>query len=926
MQSIDNSNYIGHYAQPLLHPLPPSSFSSSSPPIPPHKIGDAYNLNENYFDNETLQNQVKSEPVCDQVDTYDDYLLQPIRMGAELENQPHQMNAADANTTNAFAQSQPSVHEHFRYLANALNAEYEQSYENSAADITNQSMENANKPFPCDICGKKFGRISHVRRHQLLHTGEKPFECEICHEKFTRVENRTRHMAIHTGERRYNCDQCGKGFSQLNRLNVHTRIHTGERPFVCEVCGKAFGRIDHRNSHMKTHVNSRPKDELAMLQQQHQPQQVQPDTADSFIPKQGNNEEQQDCKLDISIEKPFKCPTCEKPFSRKDHLNRHILIHSGARPYECDICAKTFSRKDNKYKHMASCIYMNFGIIVKKPSSGNSDYSDMSDFKTLEKKINEKMQAIQAGRWNELDRRTMSPKERLLQALQLNEVASAAIEGNEVKLPQSKDGAVEILIVKGNSDDINVSSGAIENVTIFPGTMEESCSSESSAIESKREIKVRPFGELAMNLVSGDQNLSEDVGGNQHQQQQHLQLPLPPPRSFECKVCHKLFLHKSHLVRHSLMHSGEKPFKCDQCDKGFYRKEHLQRHVVVHTGIKPYKCNFCEKSFFQIGQQMKHLLEHVNDTEHTNINTTGNEMHIKQEKLDAAGEMETYDLDSSKSEQHIAAADETSILMDGGGGNGTYPCDQCDKVFANKSLLKRHYTIHTGEKPYKCDFCQQGFSRLEHKKRHMTIHTNEKRYECEFCDKKFTRADHMLAHIKTHAGVLPYKCNQCSQRFQTSKEKVEHIRTHTGAYRCEMCFERFEMFVDLTEHRRVIHLQQNIVKSEILVGKQEHYPCPICQRYFSIVALGDHLKSHVAQSDDQITTRNIDDSAGDDELYKEDDEDIGTYDEDGNDELTKIPSYSEDSTEFVDVTGYMPVKVEMNDFDDGTEFSHVVTY
>lgn len=103
----------------------------------------------------------------------------------------------------------------------------------------------------------------------------------------------------------------------------------------------------------------------------------------------------------------------------------------------------------------------------------------------------------------------------------------------------------------------------------------------------------------------------------------------------------------------------------------------------------------------------------------------------------------------------------------------------------------------------------------------------------------------MLAHIKTHEGVLPYKCNVCSSRFGTSKEKLEHSRKHTGAYRCEMCLERFEVFADLAEHRRDIHLQNDTDKSEILVGRHEHYPCPICKQYFSIVALGDHLKSHV---------------------------------------------------------------------------------
>lgn len=54
-----------------------------------------------------------------------------------------------------------------------------------------------NKPFPCPICGKRFGRFSHVQRHQSVHTGDKPFQCDVCQERFTRIENRERHMASH---------------------------------------------------------------------------------------------------------------------------------------------------------------------------------------------------------------------------------------------------------------------------------------------------------------------------------------------------------------------------------------------------------------------------------------------------------------------------------------------------------------------------------------------------------------------------------------------------------------------------------------------------------------------------------------------------------------------------------------------------------
>ncbi|XP_052130274.1 zinc finger protein 177-like [Frankliniella occidentalis] len=69
--------------------------------------------------------------------------------------------------------------------------------------------------------------------------------------------------------------------------------------------------------------------------------------------------------------------------------------------------------------------------------------------------------------------------------------------------------------------------------------------------------------------------------------------------AFKCEVCGKSFTRTSHLKRHRLYHTGEKPFSCDLCHSRFTEKGHLVVHLRTHTGEKPYTCDMCNKAFIK---------------------------------------------------------------------------------------------------------------------------------------------------------------------------------------------------------------------------------------------------------------------------------------------------------------------------------------
>uniref|UniRef100_A0A182KFQ5 C2H2-type domain-containing protein n=1 Tax=Anopheles christyi TaxID=43041 RepID=A0A182KFQ5_9DIPT len=86
------------------------------------------------------------------------------------------------------------------------------------------------RTFRCTYegCAKSYTRQSHLKAHELLHTGTLPFLCPW--------------------------ENCGAAFARSYELSRHRRMHSGERKFVCHICQQAFIRSDHLSCHVKRHT------------------------------------------------------------------------------------------------------------------------------------------------------------------------------------------------------------------------------------------------------------------------------------------------------------------------------------------------------------------------------------------------------------------------------------------------------------------------------------------------------------------------------------------------------------------------------------------------------------------------------------------------------------------------------------------------
>ncbi|XP_063380553.1 zinc finger protein 157-like isoform X2 [Cydia fagiglandana] len=217
----------------------------------------------------------------------------------------------------------------------------------------------------CEECGKSFRNLKeHLLQHQP-DTERRKVQCQACPRLFLNKGDRHRHYKIvHLGLKK-KCGICNK---EVTRLSVHMARHNPSTlRFPCVECERRFVSQTELDAHVISHTNNYEyAHECPVCQKKFS---RKPFVA-RHIRQVHEKERKHQCELcpkafftnsalqehlgTHTTERLYECNECGLSLKTKETLRAHLAVHSGVRGYQCERCNKSFRTAGNLNVHMVT--------------------------------------------------------------------------------------------------------------------------------------------------------------------------------------------------------------------------------------------------------------------------------------------------------------------------------------------------------------------------------------------------------------------------------------------------------------------------------------------------------------------------------------------------------------------------------------------
>jgi len=282
----------------------------------------------------------------------------------------------------------------------------------------------------------------------------------------------------------------------------------------------------------------------------------------------------------------------------------------------------------------------------------------------------------------------------------------------------------------------------------------------------------------------------------------------------QCDVCNRRYENvEKHIEEY---HATEAKIPCDTCGKLFLTLEKLRHHRIVHTREKKV-CEICHTEVVQMKQHMALVhssyrkyactVEGCNTTFFNKLAYRKHMLHVH-EGVKYTCELCNKEVVNLKS--HIRLVHKKIR---------SHECPECKKTFQTQPYLRLHIArVHLGVKET-CPDCGKQVSNV--KSHQLYVHQGMRNFPCDQCETRCHTRRALKDHINSvHLGER-VKCPDCGLRFGKNslpKHRKGCYASHTYAkHQCIHCKERFRLKCNLERHLQTKHLdkQEIDVKEEI---------------------------------------------------------------------------------------------------------------
>jgi len=228
---------------------------------------------------------------------------------------------------------------------------------------------------------------------------------------------------------------------------------------------------------------------------------------------------------------------------------------------------------------------------------------------------------------------------------------------------------------------------------------------------------------------------------------------------------------------------GKLLYTCELCNKTQKSFETLKSHLRFKH-FTDAKCDTCEEVFPTVGKMLTHKL---------NVHKIGG-----------------YQCDMCT--KMCPSMQRLKIHVQENHSGQTFSCSTCMRVFKTKGSCVAHEATHSG-KVYECEFCIDTFvSEIGKAKHEKFQHSQDfQKHACDECGKVFNQKTSLNTHKKYHQRHPDLVCEVCNKLFHKRYAKALHkkvVHEHERRFACERCEFRTVSNGKLDHHIKKTHENQ----------------------------------------------------------------------------------------------------------------------